>query len=120
MQIQGIKENNTTNFGMKNTFLNKAKNARGIVERRYWESLHNEAKARLQYKKFQKAEKELAKVDEDDSATFFKILSKMAYRKILSGIYSGRAYDKFPNRYLKPDNIANAFSPNKRHYKIKY
>ena len=114
MQVHSV-QNNNTNFGNKNTFLNRAKNARNIVERQYWESLHNEAKSKLNYRKFKKTEKELENTD-GNFLSFFKVISKMAYRKVLSGIYSGRAYGKFPNRYIGPDNL---LAEEERFYKIK-
>lgn len=103
-------------FGNKNTFLNKAKNAVNPVEKNYWESLHNEAKARLSYKKFGKAEQELSNLGDNKPLSFFKSLLKMGYRKIESAVYEVKAYNKFPSRYAEPDNF-NAVVD--RHYKIK-
>ena len=113
MQIKRLEINKT--IGIKNTFLNKAKNSRSMVNRNYWESLHYEAKSRLNYIKFKNAEQDLMKTDEKP-IPLIKAFAKMAYRKIMSGIYEGKAYSKFPHRFYEPDNTINAGE--ERFYKI--
>ena len=116
MQMQNINNNYNVHFGVKNTFLNRAKNARNIVEEHYWQSLHYEAKARLNYQKFTKVKHELRKYDETRPISLFKVLSNMAYRKFNSLFCRGKAYGKFPNRFAEPDNLNSA---EERFYKIK-
>ena len=115
MNVRRIQDNTT--FGIKNTFLNRAKNAGSVLEKRYWESLHNEAKAKLNYMKFEKAEKELKMVKESDTITLVAgLLAKMAYRKVKSVIYLGKAHCKFPNRFAEPDSL---FGKEAKFYNVK-
>lgn len=100
---------------VKNTFMNKAQSSGSIVEQRYWESLHNEAKSRLSYKNYTKATRELRRLDETRPVALIKVFSKMAYNKFMGGIYGGRAYSKFPSRFSTPDNI---LAKEERFYKI--
>lgn len=117
MRINAI---NNTNFLSKNTFLTKAKKSKNIKEQHYWESLHYEAKARLNYKKFQNAEKSLNNINDTGSMfgaiALFTAFSTIAFRKLQSVIYDNKAYTKFPNRFTEPDNINVA---EERHYKVK-
>ena len=117
MQIQNY-ENNNTNF-KKNSFLMKAKNAPQKLEKRYWESLHNEAKARLNHHKYMLAEKEFCLVDTKELLAPHLMLTaflEMAYRKFQSFIYLKKALNKFPNRFIKADN---SVATEKRFYKAK-
>lgn len=101
-----IKESNNI-IRTKNTFLNKAKNARSIIRKDYWESLHYEAKSRLNHQKFLSAKQDLKKAD-DKPIPALKALAKMTYCKLISGLYKGKAYSKFSYRFQEADNIMNA------------
>ena len=80
MQIQRVQNNNnySTNFCAKNTFLKKSN---------YFRNLHNEAKARLSYQKFLKAETEWLDAFETSKLDAVKAFAKMAYRKLQSFYY---------------------------------
>lgn len=91
----------------KNTFLNKAKNARNMLRKDYWESLHYEAKSRLNHQKFLSAKQDLKQAD-DKPISVLKALTKMAYCRLISGLYKGKAYSKFSYRFQEADNIMNA------------
>lgn len=117
MQIEKCKIGNLNiNFESKNTFLQKAKKARYSAKEHYYKSLHNEAKARMFYKKFSKAEDELFCSDRYDIFSFCKSFIKMAYRKIQSVIYDTKAFSEFPNRFTESDKCSDI---EHRYYKIK-
>ena len=107
-----------TNFEAKNTFLLRAKKADNILSQNYWESLHYEAKARLNYQKFRKNERAFETVENASVLTMFAMLTKMAYRKLQSVFYDTKAHEVFPNRFAEPDNC-NDTSGEDRFYKIK-
>ena len=104
MQVQPI---NDINFGTKNTFLLKSKNAITKQDKDYWKSLHYEAKARLNYLKFQEADWNLGKINTKGSfgiLAFLSWLAVMGYRKCKSAWYESKSYCSFPNRFAEPDN----------------
>lgn len=115
MQIQGIENNNTT-FGLKNTFLHKAKTARYKIEKDYWKSLHYEAKSRLYYQRYNNATKELHGIDDVTSIDSIKKFSKIALNKLKSIIFESKSYSEFPNRFAEADNLKAA---EERYYKVK-
>ena len=120
MKVQQIDNNSFRAKRVKNTFLNKSKNALNNVDKAYYKSLHYEAKARLHYLKFQKAESELSTLENinipNKPMAFIRIISKMIKEKFKSFVFSGDAYGEFPNRYAEPDSIK--MDPI-RYYKIK-
>lgn len=117
MQVVEIQNSNlNTNLESKKTFLKKAKEARYSAKEHYYKSLHNEAKARMFYKKFRNAENELFCSDRDDIYFFCKSVIKMAYRKIQSVIYDTKAFSEFPNRFTESDKYSDKVQ---RYYKIK-
>ena len=106
MQVQPITD---TNFGAKNTFLRKAKHATNSAEIKYFKSLHYEAKARLHYMKFQKAEQQLSEMGVDwwDSGSILKsflCFIKMAKEKIISVSQETDAFHAYPTRFYAADN----------------
>ena len=113
MNIKSVE--NVSFGGVKNTFLNKAKNAHGIINKKYSQSLHHEAKARLEYVKYQNASQELDNMDFDWSlksiAKATKTVLEMVNHKLSSVKHQTAAYDKFPERFFD-DMDAD------RHYKI--
>ena len=58
MYVQNIQNRNNfnPNFGIKNTFLNMAKNATTKEDRFYWKNLHYKAKSRLAEREFNRME----------------------------------------------------------------
>lgn len=109
---------NNTNFEAKNTFLLRAKNADNVSTKNYWESLHYEAKGRLNYQKYKQSEKTFSTIEDTSVLTLLSILAKMAYRKLQSVIYETEAYSAFPNRFAEPDDCSEN-STEDRFYKIK-
>ena len=118
MEVQAI---NNSNFKAKNSFLNKSKNAITKQEKDYWKSLHYEAKAKLNYKKFETADRQLGveNINLHSIKGIFSLvalLSTMAYRKFQSFTYQTDSYSAFPNRFAEPDEYDTKET---RHYKIK-
>ena len=111
-----LNSNCKTNFGVKNTFLNKAKKALYVIDNDYWESLHYEAKARLNHKNFNAAYQELKQTKKTNVLSTLKLLSKILWKRLQSEIFVNASYYKFPDRYIKPDDVS---SIKPRHYKIK-
>ena len=69
---------NNTNFEAKNTFLLRAKNTENITTKNYSESLHYEAKWRLNYQKYIKQKQVFETIENASVLTLFSILAKMA------------------------------------------
>lgn len=105
MQLQPI---TNTNFGAKNTFLRKAKLTLDSDEKKYFKSLHYEARARLHYIRFKEAEKALDNINDgttiNGSLKIVKTLIKMANEKINSVSDETNAFHSFPVRFFAPDN----------------
>ncbi|MGN0031557.1 MAG: hypothetical protein ACI37Q_06360 [Candidatus Gastranaerophilaceae bacterium] len=106
----------TTSFKAKNTFLNKAKNSKYVIDNDYWKSLHHEAKSRLSYRSFKNARQELGQVDKTKPLSFLKTFSKMLLNGFQSEFHTNVAYYKFPDRFIRPDDLR---SVEPRFYKIK-
>ena len=108
-------------FGKGNSFLQKSLNAANKDMEAYYRSLHHEAKARLNYKKFQEIGKNISNPEDiknfKDAWTFVKQFSQLAKRKIYSIIEQSCAYNECPERFLEPD-ITQLTTPF-RFYKIK-
>ena len=105
----------------KNTFSRKAKDATSSMVRKYYKSLDSEARARLEYAKFQKAESELDDIPTDselkikDILKGVKLFFKMANHKLNSVVHETDSFHYFPERFYEPDN-PKAFP--ERHYKL--
>lgn len=100
-----------TSFTSKNTYLQKSKHSVTELERKYFRSLHKEAKARKFYQDYLATENELAEYGNinsmKDTFDIIKIFARMASKKLNSIICSDRAYKAFPNRFVEPDNKLN-------------
>ena len=117
MKTQNLSQSNySTSFKAKNTFLNKAKNSKFVIDNDYWKSLHHEAKARLNYRSFKNALQELTQTDKTKPLSFFKTFSKMILKGFQSEVHTNIAYYKFPDRFIRPDNL---HSVEPRFYKLK-
>ncbi len=104
MQVQPI-TNNT--FTSKNTFLQKAKLALSVEDKSYYKSLHYEAKSRMHYLKYQKADSELANFDEinlKNAFNFVKVVLKLASEKLKSVLNQTDAFHMYPTRFYMADN----------------
>lgn len=105
MQVQPI-TNNT--FASKNTFLQKSKQAISVEDKTYYKSLHYEAKARMNYIKFQKLAAELAENDSLNSAkniwNVMKLIVNMASKKLNSMSYQTDSINMYPTRFYKADD----------------
>ena len=103
----------------KNTFSRKAKDATSSMVRKYYKSLDSEARARLEYMKYIKANDDLDDVPNDLSVknilSGVKIFFKMMNHKLSSVIHQTDSYNYFPERFYEADN-PKAFP--KRHYKL--
>ena len=114
MQINSIQNNNNftgisfkpkkTKNVVKNTFWWQAENALNDNDRRYYLSLHLEAKGKTHYAKYKQADKHLDDgLDKVDTvrkfAKFVGRLIKMGHHKLLSAIYDADARDMYPRRY---------------------
>lgn len=115
MQVDKVHHHNT-NFESKGTFLNRAKSTTYKAQARYWESLHNEAKARLYYQNFKKTEREFSNTKETNPLYLCKLLVKMACKRLKSAALYDRACSKFPNRFAEPDKI---LANEERYYQLK-
>ena len=117
MQVQAV--DNVSFNGVKNTFLNKAKLYGGVINKRYYQSLHHEAKARLAYMNYEKASHELTDMDFDWSPKSFakaaKLMFKMVNNKIKSSDHMTLAHQKLPERFWQPD-VFDVYP--ERHYKL--
>ena len=117
MKIQNLSQTDyTTSFKSKNTFLNKAKNSKLVIDNDYWKSLHHEAKARLKYRDFKNALQELNQADKTKPFALLKTFSKMLLNRFQSEVHTNIAYYKFPDRFIRPDDLR---SVEPRFYKIK-
>ena len=101
-----------TPFTSKQNFLKKSQQAVSSINKRYYESLHYEAKSRANYVKYNNAILELDKFGTFDNIDTFKkafsllkTFSKILYRKICSAFYEQKAYGLFPDRFLRPDDF---------------
>ena len=112
MTVQKI---NPITLKVKNTFLEKSRNAINRTEKYYYESLDYEAKARMQYLRYKKADEELDNAK--SSFDIIKIFLKMAKEKWQSFVYTTDSYSRFPNRFAEADN-QHAYPI--RNYKIKW
>ena len=92
----------------KHTFSQKAKNAVSPTAKKYYKSLNSEAKARLEYMKYQKADEKLSNIPEEfaigNILSGLKTLSKMVNHKVKSVIYQTDSYRRFPERFWEADN----------------
>lgn len=117
MQVNAV--DNVSFNGVKHSFLNKAKNSSSPMAKAYYKSLHNEAMARLEYMKFKKVDSELDDIPNDFSIDNIlkavKTLLKLGNHKLNSVDYQTKAYSKFPERFMEPDNSFN--SPH-RYYRL--
>ena len=100
-----IKSVDSTSFGIKNTFLNKAQKCSEREMIKYYQSLHYEACSRLEYKKYKHADKSL------DKFKGIKMLSFSAIKQFVAMIihkhnissYEIKAYSRCPQRFYEPD-----------------
>lgn len=118
MQITKINNNCSMTYGTKSgSFLNKSKRALTKEMKNYYASLHNEAKARLYYTRFEQTEHELCQFSDKDITNkplkFVKFLFDMTKNKVASVYYDSKAYKAFPRRFYYSDNL----NP-ERHYQF--
>ena len=118
MQVQGINnyQSNTT-FGNKGTYLNKAKLALMKENKDYFLSLHNEAKARLHYSRYEKNQNQLLEQMDnplENPIRSVRLLANTIKERVLSSHFYTKAHKKCNLRFAAPDK------PNsERHYQIK-
>ena len=99
MQIQTNLSNNNIDFGAKGTFLNRAKYSQNSLEKRYWKSLHYEAKTILSSNKLQMAQDELCKIDKFDTKgvlSVAKIFFTMVRENLKNRIFEAMTVFEFP------------------------
>lgn len=119
MNIKPISFRVNVSKNPKNTFSQKAKNTTSSMVKKYYKSLDSEARARLEYLKFKKANDDLDNVPNElnmeNILSGMKIFFRMAKHKLNSVIHESDSFHYFPERFYEADN-PKAFP--KRHYKL--